>query len=549
MASNYDIAHAWAHNQGTHHGNGGFRHEYNNLYSYSTVIGQRLQVNGNVIFLVNTYGYSHTTFKHQGFMQGAIPKNDDNVYVFYDPEYSDYSGMISTWRMESDSDAWRKELVRYGLKMLAREYQNCKAVETLTSMNFNFSRKGFNEMCRWFKVTNCITLPKLLKMSAESIKAEYSFYIKNYDIPDYKRFKAFLKAMADNQPLERIIDMVCGKEMWQAYLDRTAGLRLAKKNRELSQWLFFLTPQNRYMSYYGDLHPVVKGSVTSKDIQKHTKSGDLIPWLLSLKKRNYAEAVKDYEFRQKRDRIQKAKLRLEHCIGLSGFELRYNPFSNERSRLFSSFDYDGTVIRFSGLYGYKERALIGDEYKAFREMTKEQQQSFIHEKRLWMLDRLQADQREYEEQNARMEEERRRWEEERRERERVLAAQHDHIEALKAQGDTGYRQLYHECLPISLPYGNASVFYGGNVLLRYNTKNNLVETSKSIKLSVDEAKRLWVFVSRLHETGGANAKGMKIHCVNCDYTVHSYENDILTAGCHQIAYPEMAYVAKQLHLV
>jgi len=547
MASNYDIAHAWAHNDDRRHGSGNFTHKYGKLYSYSTVIGQRLEVNGNIVFIVNTYSYSHSTFKHQGYMENAIPKGD-NIFTFSDPSHSNYYGMIDTYRMSDTA------LVVYGLKMLARSYADCVAVASCNSMKHGFSCEDFKEMLRWFKVTGCITLPKLLRLSAKDFELNYSFNYGKYDIPDARHFKAFVKAMADGKPLEEIVDLVNGKGTWQAYLDRTNHLRLAKKYRQWSMKLGFLTPQNQCSTYsWGDgkerRYPVVKGSVTSKEVQKHRKAGDLIPWMLQLKRHNEAEADKNYEFRTKRSRIQRAKQRLEEHIGMRGFLRKWSPFYHCERVVFSSFNYDGTTISFSGTTYYKERELSGDEYKAFREMDCDEQRRFIHEKRLWMLAQLQNDKHEYDTREARWAEEARQWEAERLERERLLNEKREYIDALKAQGDEGCRQLYHECLPVSLPYGNAPVYYGGNVLLHFNAKANLIETSKSVKLSVDEARKLWVFVSRCHETGGANAKGLEVHCTNYTYTVHSYENDILTVGCHQIAYPEMAYMAKQLNFV
>lgn len=547
MANNYDIAHAWAHNIDRRHGSGSFRHNYGKIYSYSTVIGQRLEINGNIVFLVNTYSYSNSTCKHQRYMESAIPKGD-NIFTFADPECQNSYGMIDTWRMNSES--WKSELVRYGLKMLAREYENCVEIDKLNRMEHSFSRKGFDEMCRWFSVTGCITLPKLLKMSANDIPINYPFNISNYDIPDFKHFKSFLKAMADGKPLEEIVDLVNGKGAWEHYLNRTASLRLAKKHREWSNRLGFLTPQTRWTNYYGNdkIMPVVKGSVTKKDIDKHTKAGDLISWLLSVKRHNCSEAVKAYELNKQRERIELAKARLERHIGMSGFVMKWSPFYKCDRQWFTSFNYDGTVISFGGRNGCHERSLSMKEYAEYRTMSPEQQQSFIHEKRLWMLNQLQTEQREWEEREARWAEERRIAEEERQERERLLNEKREYIDDLKAQGASGYRQLYHEGLPVSLPYGTSPVYYGGNVLLRFNEKRNLIETSKSIRLSVDEARKLWIFVSRCHTTGGANAKGLEIHCVGHTYTVHSYQDDILTAGCHQIAYPEMAYMARQLNL-
>lgn len=66
-----------------------------------------------------------------------------------------------------------------------------------------------------------------------------------------------------------------------------------------------------------------------------------------------------------------------------------------------------------------------------------------------------------------------------------------------------------------------------------------VETSKGIRIPVDICKKMWKIVSKWHENP-ACFKPMQIDTKGSGkYTISSYEDDILTAGCHDIAYAEM----------
>lgn len=99
-----------------------------------------------------------------------------------------------------------------------------------------------------------------------------------------------------------------------------------------------------------------------------------------------------------------------------------------------------------------------------------------------------------------------------------------------------------EIRELNAPWRN----YGGyepNVWLRI--KNGKIETSKGIELSQVEAERLWKRVKSFHD--GAQFQ----HDLARDSSGHSwafnkYQNDVLTAGCHRIAYSEMEEIAMKL---
>lgn len=76
-------------------------------------------------------------------------------------------------------------------------------------------------------------------------------------------------------------------------------------------------------------------------------------------------------------------------------------------------------------------------------------------------------------------------------------------------------------------------------------KGNIIETSKQIKIGIAEARKLWRAVSAMHR-GAEFRHGLVEDVTGRQWSLNRYENDLLTAGCHRIAYNEMERIAKQL---
>lgn len=76
-------------------------------------------------------------------------------------------------------------------------------------------------------------------------------------------------------------------------------------------------------------------------------------------------------------------------------------------------------------------------------------------------------------------------------------------------------------------------------------KGNIIETSKQIKIGIAEARKLWRAVSAMHR-GAEFRHGLVEGITGHQWSLNRYENDLLTAGCHRIAYNEMERIAKQL---
>lgn len=98
---------------------------------------------------------------------------------------------------------------------------------------------------------------------------------------------------------------------------------------------------------------------------------------------------------------------------------------------------------------------------------------------------------------------------------------------------------------ISQIYCNGIYFDNGQPNVWLRVKNGRIETSKGIKITQTEAERLWRLIKVFHNDGQFQ------HDLALDVTGHRwafnrYENDMLTSGCHRIAYSEMEGVARQL---
>lgn len=86
--------------------------------------------------------------------------------------------------------------------------------------------------------------------------------------------------------------------------------------------------------------------------------------------------------------------------------------------------------------------------------------------------------------------------------------------------------------------------YKWDTALRLDLKNNRIETSKGIRLSIDEGKRLWSIILMFEKCGFRHELATDIN--GLQWKFNSYDNHVLTAGCHKIHYSEMENIAKTL---
>ena len=128
------------------------------------------------------------------------------------------------------------------------------------------------------------------------------------------------------------------------------------------------------------------------------------------------------------------------------------------------------------------------------------------------------------------------------------------LQRLNDRDMTVYRDLYHIGAINTIPsyiYGEDrdKVYRGGNVLMRL--KGKTVETTKGMKVAIDECKRIWKLVCRWHENQSSFQVGEHALTIgyNNGWDIRAYFHDILHAGCHSIAYDEMRDLAVKLKLI
>ena len=521
MANNSDVAHAWAHNHQKFYSGSNFTHNpYGELRSYNTVIGQRIELDGNIIFIIDNNRYSSSTSKHQCCMRSAIPQDDDNTYVFCAPAKK-FGRACFAWTLSAEQR--KKDLIIFGLQILASGFLDCIRIVDCKKLNGAFSPWDYNEMQRFFKVTGVTTVKKLLKMKAADFSdlawkavCDMNTSYAEQKIAE-KSLRKFLKMLSEGADTPTITDAIVGKGTWEAYMKRTAGLRAAAKNRRLEAF--------------------IGTNVNARVRKKHGDS--FLQWAEDMRKLKAEEKTRLEEIRQRQNRVRAARERLEKYCGMQGWSGRYSWHAS-----FTTFDYNGTVIDFHKSNGYCERRLSDTEYLEF--IKCEDKAGWIHAKRQWMLEQLQEDDVRYKE-FAKRQGEYIRLDKLENERQRKLSERTEYINETLEMGDEGYRKLYHEGFSINLPHQNPGVFNGGNALLRYNPIRKIVETSKGIKMNVDECKRLWKIFQCWHNHTELCQKGLGIMSLSgFEYHVHSFENDVLTAGCHKIAFSEMQYIANEL---
>lgn len=89
----------------------------------------------------------------------------------------------------------------------------------------------------------------------------------------------------------------------------------------------------------------------------------------------------------------------------------------------------------------------------------------------------------------------------------------------------------------------------GRVALRYNKENKCIETSKGIKLSLVDAKKVLNFILKYKNSGTSYKQGL----VSPPFTVHGFTvNEItkdggITVGCHKVCWSEIEMIVKRLN--
>lgn len=544
MASTIDIAHRWANQQfGKRDGTLTSKSTHCNetsFYSYSTVIAQWLDKKRKVMAVIDL-NLTKTTAKHIYDVLLAIP-HDVTVFRLHQQGYTGYANVnFCNWRGELDPMTVTKQYI-------SLLYDSILAVDEDCSLNPG-SLHWWHELQRWEKYYPGASIKKYLRQKLSENK------------PTRKKqteCRKMLRALLNGATFEEIVDVVNGEGAWQRYLDRTKGARKTRAKREYAEKiaryigyrslrdtnlsvkeLLALTPLQRVNV---KLHNVTKPSWSEQAAHKARPVNNLLKFL-GIKGNYHENGWFDFNHEPKiihDPRNGELIYDASHSIGWHIPQIYFRASDIEKVK--------ENPKKFREWFLAKARALgrlhLGSKYLHRKDDATPEQQEMIAA----YLNYKQKHDARAKTRQDRYEAERRRQAEEAAERERQRRLV---VESYQHRGIDGYRDLWRErfdTYPDTASFSQSEFYYGGNVLLRYNEKTQMVETSKSIQLNLTQAKKLWRTIEIWHQNP-KRFQRIEIKTQNSSYTAHSYNNDILVAGCHSIAYIEMRRMAHQLNFV
>lgn len=597
MASNGTIAHRFANRDYNFERGlkGSSTHiSGNNYYSYSTVFGQWVDEKLCIVYWGDT---SITSHKHKLY-PSSFPK--DVTVLPYDDKwnnngtsyYNYYHGCdLLGWRGEFNFDK-RAELIDYYVHNI---YTALKAINGGTKKGLDTQAEriiseywGYvMKLCAMYRDT---TINKWLRKKRIDLDGEW------------KLKKRLVRELdAQNMSVSSLVDILFGEGTWKRYYDYCARFRKAADKKEQVEWLCNrLGIGSPYVSYRGR-DGLLAHSMTADEIRKLTAKQRIDYHFAAIMHKEQND--KESERRDKYNRNNRNAYKWivgyepmtdsmwsnsiskrckfvrnmwtgdEYIVDEDGFrstsrlwgmkldvrfecdEFRKSEDKEEWIRNFYAecievdrnlralhiFDRFGDAVRTEQLVDYSNYTIYvindvlrggttDEEFKLCEDFVNRWNAILQDKQTRYRAERLARKQRE---------------EEERKEREYMEQVKQEQIDACLERGTEGCRDLWRKhYMDIhqaerETNYKGEDFFYGGNVLLRFNMNKDKVETSKNIRIPVEVCKKMWKIVSRWHENP-SSFKPMQIDTKgNGKYTISSYDNDILTAGCHDIAYAEM----------
>lgn len=529
--------------------NGGFRGssvhcDETRFYSYSTVYAMWLDKNSDTrLMVVLDKACSVTSSQHLAAIKQAIPDDVAYIETHIESEYR-YNNVDFSYKH------WQTELpftLLKGINELIKPFKHSKSITT---------RENLREIQRLSDDLNWLYDNRKdckVKELTERLKGESNLR---------KIFSGVRKKFTP----EQLVDAVLGKNAYATYDSRLSPQKKAARTRKFVEWF------NATHNY----PHLVKSAIDKMPISEKVTLACLPP-LQKWEKDN-----EDYWVQKERkERLARYLLRSEARV-----DYPCHAYSNLIVNRFTGEEYNFIGI-YCGSYwslpkdvrnfaddlmcegGYDRPFINLDYYKKLA--NKDQWLKRFYQKcaiiskrqnelRLWLQMKLYSDQRlnevsvseleiynryelkfasymvDVEARRMAQEKERERLEAERLRLEEERKLKYD---SYVDRGIEGYRDLYYEKLDsisVSNKFGD-EFFFGGNVLLRWRT-DELIETSKNILITIPQAKKFFKVISRWHNDP-TTFNDYRFDTESGNYNANKYENDILTAGCHKIAYCEM----------
>lgn len=536
MASTSDIAHKWA-NQ-LFGKNGGLcsqnaHCDTTSFYSYSTVIAQWLDTERKIMAVIDL-NLTTTTGKHVADVERAIT-HDTTVFRLHSNKPG-YNGFYNVDFCKYNGECDPMAVTRTYINLLYDEIASVPSCNSLNVGNLHW----WNELQRFAKLFPGGSVKKWLRMKLNGPVDH---------VRKTRLQRKMVRVLLNGATFEEVVDVVNSAGTWERYLCRTKG------PRKMAQKRAYANKIAKHIGFY-DLR---SSPYTIKQILALSPYERVCIKLGNIIARSGSS---------RRSRKKAALTRLYRHFGLPQNFPSYsqypcmvtNPDTGEvlfqthpyADAPLLSFDIDRAISdtkRYRKAFFTKAAILNKIHHGARLHMRKLVPETGYDRECLSIYEEVERKREaRYVKRKADLDARRKREAEERKakqlERERAK-------ELYRARGIDGYRDLWRDrfdTFPDSHLFKSEEFYFGGNVLLRYNKDSQMVETSKSISLTVPQANKLWRAVAAWHEKPGCFSR-IDIPTKNGVYTAHSYCGDVLIAGCHAIAYEEMERMARQLHFI
>ena len=546
----YEMAHRWCNcdfgkKGGYRSGNVSCDETY--FYSYGTVYAMWLdKTPGKQLMVLMDYGCSNTSREHRWAIKQAIPEGVKCIETHINPYTYGHRASV-----EFNRNKWQVQLPFTILEHLK------KAIEPFKDSKIVATRENLSEIQRMSDDINW------LYDNRKDCKVKGT----NERLKDKKLLKKIFIHVRKKCKPEELVDIVLDKGAYSAYEERLTPQKKAKKTR-------------RFVKWFHRTHNCAKNTFTKKEIDKlpisekvrlaclpETEQWELdnnnLSVALDRNKRlaiyllgKCANASFDGKLHsncivnrftgEKYDFIRRNGLmcKLQPDKYSFAWGLEFGKWCGELH--IRASDYKKICNKEQWLKRFYQKAAIVSarrkELEKWMEMQSytETQLSQCTEEELAQYNRIQMKFAQYmadkEAQRLAEEKERQQMEEKRKRLEEERKLKYD---SYVARGIDGYRDLYYENLDtisVSHKFGN-EFFFGGNVLLRWRT-SKIIETSKNILITITQAKEFFKKISEWHEDP-SKFSDYTFNTKSGNYNANGYKNDILTVGCHKIAYCEM----------
>lgn len=525
-----------------------------NYYSYSTVIAQWVDHKRKVMVVMNLHSdTTPTTNNHRQDIYSGV-SDEITVFPYTNYSYSYYDGGQLTSSPESFDYTDRRRLLEYYLQNMYNAYAEFVSSKKLTTLNFTDYWKYADKLCEMYKDT---TYKKWLRNPSALIA-------KNVLTAMRKMVKLHIAGVTAT---EEFVNTMFGDGTWDAYMTRTESIRKSARTRE------YIAKVNYHVGY--------ERWYSRCNLPYHSMAEIKADGPRKILLRKFAKLWHDANDNKICEKKKQSIVNATKYLGISdiqSYELPSGWSINDYRITVRSVIVDGEVV-YKPIHCMDEWRILGwcnvpvlefryKEFKAAKD-TKKFKERYI--KKATILGRLQKGKSLYikvlakslkvedlteeqthlynefvafhEKELGRID---RRKKIRKQEEARIAAEKAAKLEVYKSRGVDGMRDLWREHLCSIYEYDRLdNYYYGGNVLLRWSKNHDYIETSKNIKLSIEQCKKYWKIISIWHENP-SKFKSIQMATKTGTYKVTSYQDDILTAGCHKIAYQEMKRMMKEI---